>query len=84
VATDRAELLWTGAKTVTAAQALSESLFLGLRLNKGVDFEILQGVYGRDCLAKYESGVAGNVSERACRVGSIYSSPHHFRHVTFQ
>jgi oxygen-independent coproporphyrinogen III oxidase len=44
-------------ETITAAQALSESIFLGLRLNKGVDFASLQAAYGRDCFAKYESGV---------------------------
>jgi oxygen-independent coproporphyrinogen III oxidase len=40
---------------VGAAQSLSESLFLGLRLTQGLDWNQLQCIYGRECLARYES-----------------------------
>jgi oxygen-independent coproporphyrinogen-3 oxidase len=42
---------------VTVAQSLSESLFLGLRLTEGLDWNRLQDVYGEQCLAKYESDI---------------------------
>jgi oxygen-independent coproporphyrinogen-3 oxidase len=42
---------------ISAAQALSESLFLGLRLTRGVDCSRLRAVYGSDCLTQFEPGV---------------------------
>jgi oxygen-independent coproporphyrinogen-3 oxidase len=40
---------------VTVAQSLSESLFLGLRLTRGLDWARLCHRYGSDCLVQYES-----------------------------
>lgn len=42
---------------VDADQALQESLFLGLRLAAGVDWNAIQGIFGEQKLSKYESAV---------------------------
>lgn len=39
---------------VTAAQSLSEELFLGLRLSEGLDWNRLVNVYGSQSMAKFE------------------------------
>jgi oxygen-independent coproporphyrinogen-3 oxidase len=44
-------------ESLSPSQSLSESLFLGLRLAKGVDWKKLQTLYGRECLGRYESGM---------------------------
>jgi oxygen-independent coproporphyrinogen-3 oxidase len=44
-------------ETLSQAQSLSESLFLGLRLTQGVDWQRLQTTYGKDFLAQYEPGM---------------------------
>jgi oxygen-independent coproporphyrinogen III oxidase len=42
---------------ISVEQSLSESLFLGLRLTQGVDWDCLRAKYGRDRLAIYETGM---------------------------
>jgi len=42
---------------VTEAQSLAESLFLGLRLARGVDWRRLQETYGEDRMIQYEPGM---------------------------
>jgi oxygen-independent coproporphyrinogen-3 oxidase len=44
-------------ETLSRSQTVSESLFLGLRLTRGVDWKELQTTYGRDSLVQYESGM---------------------------
>jgi len=48
---------------VASGRSLAESLFLGLRLTRGVDWEMLQGIYGREILRQYEPGMR-ELSER--------------------
>lgn len=42
---------------LTEAQALAESLFLGLRLEEGVDCARLEKIYGDGCLDPYQAGL---------------------------
>jgi oxygen-independent coproporphyrinogen-3 oxidase len=49
---------------VTREQTLSESIFLGLRLTRGVDWGQLQETYGRERLILYEPGMR-ELSQRA-------------------
>lgn len=44
---------------ISAAQALGETLFLGLRLTEGVDWNHLQSVFGKDKLAGYADSLRG-------------------------
>ena len=44
---------------INAAQALGETLFLGLRLTEGVDWNHLQSVFGREKLTGYEDSLRG-------------------------
>jgi oxygen-independent coproporphyrinogen-3 oxidase len=46
-----------GRYPVSALQALEETLFLGLRLTHGVDWNQLQRTYGGDILARYEASL---------------------------
>ena len=48
---------------VASDRSLAESLFLGLRLTCGVNWEMLQGIYGRENMKQYESGMRA-LSER--------------------
>jgi oxygen-independent coproporphyrinogen III oxidase len=48
---------------ISVEQSLAESLFLGLRLTQGVDWDRLRAKYGRDRLAIYETGMQ-ELSER--------------------
>lgn len=41
-------------ETLTREKALGEALFLGLRLNEGVDWKLLRKEYSGDCLAAFE------------------------------
>jgi len=42
---------------VAEAQALGETLFLGLRLNRGVDWKSLKSIYGGQALQKHEESL---------------------------
>jgi oxygen-independent coproporphyrinogen-3 oxidase len=46
-------------ETPTRDQALGETLFLGLRLNEGVDWNALRKEYTGDCLATFEDRLRG-------------------------
>ena len=62
---------------VSAAAALEESFFLGLRLNSGVDLEALRSQFGRERVSQYESEIESGVSDGLLekRAGGIRLTP---------
>ncbi len=48
---------------VSAATALEESFFLGLRLNRGVDLDALRATFGLEPVFKYESEIADGLAD---------------------
>jgi oxygen-independent coproporphyrinogen III oxidase len=55
VCTGKSPVFWR--EKISVEQSLSESLFLGLRLTQGVDWDRLRDRYGWDRLAIYETGM---------------------------
>jgi oxygen-independent coproporphyrinogen III oxidase len=55
VESGRTPVQWREA--VTSRQSLAESLFLGLRLTQGVNWNELQSVYGCESIAPFDSGM---------------------------
>ena len=48
---------------VSAAAALEESFFLGLRLNSGVDLEAVRAIFGPERVSQYESEIGDGVAD---------------------
>jgi oxygen-independent coproporphyrinogen III oxidase len=65
-------MIWR--ESITAAQALQESLFLGLRLTEGVDWNCLQDMNSGEPLKSYENSL-----EELCSKGLIERNGSNFR-----
>jgi oxygen-independent coproporphyrinogen-3 oxidase len=59
---------------ITAAQALQESIFLGLRLTEGVDWSCLQDLNSGEILKSYENSLG-----ELCSKGLIERKGSNFR-----
>jgi coproporphyrinogen III oxidase-like Fe-S oxidoreductase len=57
IATGKSAIRWR--ETPTREQAIGETLFLGLRLNEGVDWNALYEDYNDDCLATFKNRLDG-------------------------
>jgi oxygen-independent coproporphyrinogen-3 oxidase len=61
IATDTSAVCWR--EQATTMQALGETLFLGLRLTRGVDWNRLQHIYARNDLMQFQNSLQELVAE---------------------